>query len=105
MPRQELDDLAFEHVESGEQRGRAVTLVVMGHGSAAAGLQRQSRLGTVERLDLRFLVDAEHHRMRRRSDIEADNIPELGHKIGVARQLELAHPVRLQAVRPPDALH
>ena len=97
--------LALEHVECGEQRGRAVTLVVMSHGSAAAALQRQSRLGTVERLDLRFLVDSEHYRMRRRSDIEADNIPELGHEIGVVRQLELAHPVRLQAVRAPDALH
>ena len=31
------DDRAFEHVESGEQCGRAVALVVMGHCPAAAG--------------------------------------------------------------------
>jgi len=30
------DDLAFEYVEGGEQRGGAVTLVIMGHGAGAA---------------------------------------------------------------------
>jgi hypothetical protein len=29
---------AIEHVEGGEKRGRAVALVVMGHGPATAGL-------------------------------------------------------------------
>ena len=37
--------------------------------------------------------------MRRRIDMEADNIPKFGHKIGIARQLEPAHPVRLR--NPP----
>jgi len=99
------DDLAFEHVEGGKQRGRAIALVVMGEGTATAGLQRQAGLGAIECLDLRFLVDAEHDRVRRRIDIEADDIPQLGHELGVARQLELTDPMGLQAVRPPDALH
>src|SRR3954466_14962425 len=43
---------AFEHVEGGKQRGRAVALVVMGHGRAAPFLHRQARLCPVERLDL-----------------------------------------------------
>src|SRR5215472_5576148 len=89
------DDLAFEHVEGGKQRGRAVALVVMRHRPATARFQRQARLRAVERLDLRFLVNAEHDRMGRRMDIEADNVPQLRYKIGVARQLELACPVRL----------
>ena len=42
----------FEDIESGEQRGRAVTFVVVGHRSGAARLHRQTRLGVVERLDL-----------------------------------------------------
>ena len=74
-------------------------LTVVGHGPQAAGLQRQARLGAVERLDLRFLVDAQHNRMRRRIDIEADDVSELGHEFVIARQLELAYPVRLQSVR------
>ena len=96
------DDLAVEHVERGEQRRRAVALVVVGHRPAAARLHRQPRLGAVERLDLRLLVDAEHQRMRRRIDIEADDVAQLGHELGIARQLELAHPVRLQSVGAPD---
>jgi transposase len=44
------DDLAFEDVEGGEQRGRTVALIVVRHGPQAAGLQRQARLGAVERL-------------------------------------------------------
>ena len=54
------DDLALEHVERGEQGRRAVALVVVGHGAAAALLQRQAGLGAVERLDLALLVDRQH---------------------------------------------
>ena len=71
------DDLAVEHVEGGEQRGGAVALVVMGHGAGASLLHRQTRLGAVERLDLALLVDREHDGMRRRIDIEADDVAEL----------------------------
>src|SRR6516225_7592512 len=46
-----------------------------------AGFQRQPPLGAVERLDLRFLVDAEHDGMRRRIDIKADDVLELRHEI------------------------
>ena len=99
------DDGAVEHVERGEQRGRAVALVVVRHRPAAARLDRQSGLGAVERLDLALLVDRQHHGVRRRIDIEADDVGSLAAKLGIARALEGAQPVRLQAVRPPDALH
>ena len=36
---------AVEDVEGGEQRGRAVAFVIVGHGAGAALLQRQARLG------------------------------------------------------------
>ena len=51
------DHLAVEHVQSREQGGRAVALVVMGHGAGTALLHRQARLGAVERLDLALFVD------------------------------------------------
>ena len=46
------DDGAIEDVESCEQRGGAVTFVVVRHRPGAAWLHRQSRLGAVECLDL-----------------------------------------------------
>src|SRR5215207_8674487 len=79
---------ALEHVESGEERGRAVTLVVMGHGPTFAGLERQAGLGAVERLDLGFLVDREHDRMGGRAHVEADNIGDLLSQGGIAGALE-----------------
>ena len=99
------DDAAVEQAEGGEQGGDAVPLVIVGHRLAAPRLDRQSGLGAVERLDLALLVDRQHHRMGRRIDIEPDDVGQLGGKLGVARALEGAQSVRLQFVRPPDALH
>ena len=68
---------AVEDVEGGEQGGGAVALVVVGHGAALAGLDRQAGLGAVERLDLRFFVDRQHDGMGRRVHVEADDIFDL----------------------------
>ena len=99
------DDGAVEHVEGGEQRGGAVPLVVVGHGAGAALLHRQAGLGAVERLDLALLVDRQHDGVRRRIDVEADDVAQLVDELRIVGELELPHPVRLQAVRAPDALH
>ena len=48
------DHGAVEHAERGEQGGGAVPLVIVRHGLAAPRLDRQSRLGAIERLDLAF---------------------------------------------------
>ena len=96
---------AVEDVEGGEQRGGAVADIVVGHGPGLAGLERQTRLGAVERLDLAFLVDREHDRMARRRQVEPDNVRELGDEVGIAAALEGADAVRLQPVRRPDPLH
>jgi hypothetical protein len=68
------DDLAFKDVERGKQGRSAMPLVIMRHGRAAALPARQAGLGAVERLDLRFFVDRQDHRMRRRIDIKTDNV-------------------------------
>jgi hypothetical protein len=67
------DHSSVEDVEGGEQRGGAVTLVIVGHCSGAAGLHRQARLGAIERLDLALLVDREDNRVGGRIDVEADD--------------------------------
>ena len=99
------DNLAFEDIERGEQGGGAVSLVIMRHRAGSPFLDRQAWLGAVERLDLRFLVDREHDGMGRRIDIKPDDVAQLGGELRVGGQLELAHPMRLQAVGAPDALH
>jgi hypothetical protein len=50
-------DLAIEHAECGEQRGRAVAFLIVREVCAFPPLQRKTRLGSVERLDLAFLDD------------------------------------------------
>ena len=47
-----VEDLTGAHVHGREQIGRAVPLVVMGHGPRPALLHRQRSLGAIERLDL-----------------------------------------------------
>jgi len=71
---------AVKHAECGEQRGGAMRLVIVCHGLAAAGLDRQPGLGAVESLDLAVCIEREHHRVRRRIDIEPDDVDELGGK-------------------------
>ena len=43
------NDLAFEDIESSEQRRCAMTLVVVGHRAGSAFLHRQAGLGAVQR--------------------------------------------------------
>ena len=85
--------------------GCAVPLVVVCHCPALAGFEGQAGLGTVERLDLALLVYREHHRMRRRMHVEADNILDFSGEGGVPGALEGTQPVGLEVVRLPDALH
>ena len=82
------EDSAVQHVEGGEQGGRAVALVVVGHGLAAPRLDGQPGLGAVEGLDLALFVKREDHGMGWRIDIEADNVGELVGKARIARTLE-----------------
>src|SRR5262245_39756608 len=44
------DNGAVENVEGGEQSGRPMAFVIMSHGTGAAGLHRQARLGAIEGL-------------------------------------------------------
>ncbi len=81
-----------------------MALVVMRHGAAAAAFERQTWLGAVERLDLALFVHRQHHGMSRRVDVEADDVAQLGRKVGIVGQLELTQPMRMQPVRSPNAL-
>ena len=93
-----------QYVERREHRRRAVAFVVVRQRPAATLLHRQSRLGAVERLDLRLLINRQHQRVLALIDIEADDIQHLGGELRVSRQLEGTDPVRFEAMRRPDAL-
>ena len=98
------DDFAFEHVEGSEQGRGAMTFVVMSHGDGPPLLHRQARLGAVARLNLALLIYRQNDGMVRRIDIEADDVAQLGDELRIIGQLELTHPVGLQAMGAPDAL-
>ena len=88
------DDGTFQDIQCGEQRGRAVALVVVGHRAGSAFLHRQAGLGAVERLNLALFVHRQHDRMCRRVDVEADHVLQLVGKLRIVGELELADPVR-----------
>lgn len=95
---------AVEHVERGEQGGGAVALVIVGHGSGPTLLHRQSRLGPVDRLDLRLLVHRKNDRVFRRVEIEADHVFDLLRESRIVGQFECIDQVRLQPMGLPDRL-
>lgn len=65
---------AVEHVQSSEQGGRSVPLVVVRDALDVAGPHWQHRLGTLKRLALALFVHAQHQRVLRRTQIQVDDI-------------------------------
>jgi len=99
------DDGAVERTQSREQGRRAVALVVVRHGAAAARFHRQARLGSVESLNLALFIDTEHQRLVGRVLVKANDVDELLDKLRIAAHLERRLPVRPQAMLLPNAAH
>ena len=97
------DDLAGGDVERCKERGRAVARIVVRAPLGDAGGQRQQRLCAIERLDLALLVHAQHHRLHRRVEVQADDVAHLLDEQRIAGKLERLLPMRLQTERAPDA--
>jgi len=99
-------NLAASRIESGEQSRCAVTFVVMGQGLTSTTLQRQTGLCEIQGRDLAFLVHAQHQRMFRRIQIEANDAFQLFCELGIVADPEVLHPGRFQAaVTAPDPTH
>src|SRR5207245_4196810 len=75
------DHFALRYLQGGEERGRAVTLVIMRHGSTAALFDRQSRLRPIQSLNLALLIHAQHQGFLGRIEIEAHHVGELRQKL------------------------
>ena len=95
------DDLAIEDIQRRKQRGRAMALVVVRHRLRPAFLERQSGLGAIERLHLALLIATQYQGMFGRGQVQPHDVFELLDELRVARDLEAAHQVGLQAVGLP----
>src|SRR5436305_10090235 len=67
------NDSPIEGIHGRKQGRGSVSLVVVGHGSAAALLDWQSGLCSVQRLDLALLVCTKYDGMLRRVEVESDD--------------------------------
>ena len=90
------EDGAVEQVEGREQRGGAVTTIVVRHALDVAEAHGEERLGAIEGLHLAFLVDAQDQRLVRRVEIEPDHVAQFLDEERVGRQLEGILAMRLQ---------
>jgi len=97
------DDFTGGRVQSREQRGGAVTLVVMGPAFRLSRSHRKQGLGAIQCLDLRLLIDTEHDGPLRRVQIQTHNIADFLDEQGVAREFEGFGPMRFESKRPPNA--
>jgi len=104
MARQAVSNhLAVEHTEGGKQGGRPMADIIMRHGSTAALLQGQTGLGSVQGLDLAFLIQAQNQRLVRRIQIQPHDIAQLLHKPFVTAEFEGSDQMRLQVMPLPDS--
>jgi len=65
----------------------------------------QQRLRATEGLDLGLFIDAQHHSVGRRLQVEAHHIGDLRGSRRIRAELEGFEAVRLQSVRLPHAMH
>src|SRR5271156_444372 len=95
------DHRAVEDIHSGEQRRRAMPDVVVRHGSGPALLERQTRLGAIEGLDLALFIERQDDGVLGRIDIEPDHVAQFLREFGIIGKLELARPVRPETMGTP----
>src|SRR5215472_2987152 len=99
------DDLASLSVQGGEQRSRAIALVIMSPPFHLTGAHGQRRLRAIQGLDLRFLVHTQHQRFIGRIKIEPDNVTHLVDKQRILGKLEGLTAMRSQSESLPHAMH
>ncbi len=96
------EHLTVQDIQSGEQRGRSVPLIVVRHGLRSAQLQRKAGLRAIQRLNLTLLVGRKHHRMIWLVQVQAHDLLQLFRKRGIVADLESFDAMRLQPMRAPD---
>ena len=77
----------------------------MCHGLRTPLLQRQAWLCAVQRLHLTLLVAAQHQSVLGRGHVQTHDVFEFLDELGITRDLEATHQVRLEAIGLPVAHH
>src|ERR1019366_243343 len=93
---------AAGHVESSEQNGGAVALVIVAAAFDLSGAHGQQRRGALQCLNLALLVHAQHQGTVGRMEVEADDVANFVDKQRVAAQLESVAAMGLQRKSAPD---
>ena len=75
-------DGAGGDVKSGKEGGGAMANGIVGHSFHITKSHGQHRLGPIESLNLRLLIDTEHDRVVRRVQVEPHHIPDFSMKNG-----------------------
>ena len=96
------EDFAGCGVERSKQVSRSMANVVVGLSFGLAQTHRQDRLSTLERLNLRFLVNAQHDRVVRRVHIQANNVAYLFDELRVLRETKRFRAMGLKSERSPN---
>jgi len=96
------DHLTRFDVQGGKQRGGAVASIVVRAPFDLPRAHRQQRSRPVQRLNLGFLIHAQHQRFIWWIHVQADDVSDLFDKERILGKLERFGPMRLQAERPPD---
>jgi hypothetical protein len=84
------------HVQGGKQGGGAVADLVVSDTFDVAQTHGQQRLGAIDGLDMRFLVNTEHNCLVGRVEVEANDVSYLFNKEGIVGELERLLAVGLQ---------
>lgn len=90
-------------VERGIQRQRSVTVVLKPVPLCASRRQRQDRVLAIERLNRRLLVNAKDRSMRRRVEIQPDDVSRFFLELRIVRGHVALDPMWSQAVLAPHA--
>src|ERR1700674_1549797 len=89
-------------IQGCEQTRSAMALIVVSSTLGLPGQHGKDGLATAERLDLTFLIYAQHHRVMGWVHIQPDDVSHLVDQQRIVRQLEGLAAMRTQPERPPD---
>lgn len=98
------EHLTVGNVESGKERRRAVSFIIVGDPLNISQTHRQHGLCSFQGLDLALFIDAEHDGILWGAQVEPHDITDFFHKERIGRELEVSLPVRLKPEGLPDAV-
>jgi hypothetical protein len=97
--------LAAQAIQRGQQRRGSEARIIVGLALGKSRTPGQNRLRTIQGLDPALLIDAQHPGFFGGIQVPTYNAVRPGKEPGIEAELEALDPMRLQAMRLPDAIH